>query len=88
MLHTHMRAWHSHHSPSIMCITDGGCGDFFTQASARRRDDEVAQRLLEVAAQLGIGGKVYVAHPSNRGGVVTRADPAFSSGLVTYNEQA
>mmetsp|Transcript_17779 Transcript_17779/g.28778 ORF Transcript_17779/g.28778 Transcript_17779/m.28778 type:complete len:397 (-) Transcript_17779:792-1982(-) len=71
--------------PVVMAITAGGSGDFFTQSHTQRTDQFVADAMRETAQELGINGQVYITHPTNVGGVVVRADPPFSSSLVTYN---
>lgn len=71
--------------PVVMAITSGGAGDFFTQSHNQRTDQKVAKAMSATAERLGIEGKVYVTHATNVGGVIVKADPPFSSPLVTYN---
>ncbi len=71
--------------PVVMAITTGGAGDFFTQSHSQRNEQQVASAMMECAERLEIDGKVYVTHPTCVGGVVTKADPPFSSSMLVYN---
>lgn len=71
--------------PVVMAITTGGAGDFFTQNHLQRKDQEVAQAMLDCAEKLGIEGTVHITHPTVVGGIVVKADPPFSSSFLTYN---
>jgi homoserine kinase len=78
-------AWLSGAGPTVLVLVSGGAGDFFTQMPTYRRDNQVAEALRKVAAQVGIEGNVYVTHIANTGGVVIAADPPYSTSLLTYN---
>lgn len=66
--------------PVVMAITSGGSGDYFTQ-KGNESDLAVGQAMQKVADKLNITGRVYITHPSDTGGVITYADPPFSSQL-------
>jgi len=79
-------AWLSGAGPTVMAWVTGGSGDFFTQNPVgHRKDAEVAERLRAVAADLGIEGNVYITHVTHTGGCVIKADPPYSSPILTYN---
>lgn len=72
--------------PTVMTWVTGGSGDFFTQNPVgQRKDLEVAEALRAVSTKLKIPGNVYVTHVAHTGGVVVKADPPYSSALLTYN---
>eukprot|EP00658_Telonema_sp_P-2_P066942 TRINITY_DN558_c0_g2_i1.p1 TRINITY_DN558_c0_g2~~TRINITY_DN558_c0_g2_i1.p1 ORF type:complete len:349 (-),score=42.42 TRINITY_DN558_c0_g2_i1:202-1248(-) len=71
--------------PSVMAICNGGMGDFFTQKDdAIRQDHAVAQAMMATASELAVEGEVYVTRPASNGGLVIKADPPYSSELLTY----
>lgn len=72
--------------PSVMAITTGGLGDFFTQKDDKYRTDHlVAAAMRETADKLGVEGQVYITHPAHTGAVVVSADPPYSTSLLAYN---
>lgn len=72
--------------PSVMAITTGGLGDFFTQKDDKfRKDHLVAAAMRECADALGVEGQVYITHPAHTGAVVISADPPYSTPLLAYN---
>jgi len=71
--------------PSVMAICSGGHGDFFNQKDeSQRKDHAVAEALMQTAERLGYEGEVYVAHPTNNGGVVVATDPPLSTELLKF----
>jgi homoserine kinase len=71
--------------PSVMAICTGGHGDFFVQKDeSLRKDHAVADALMATADRIGIEGAVFIAHPTNCGGVVVATDPPYSTDLVKY----
>jgi homoserine kinase len=79
-------AWLSGAGPTVMAWVTGGSGDFFTQnPMGVRKDGQVADALRRVAAEIGIEGNVYVTHVTHTGGCIIKADPPYSSPVLTYN---
>jgi len=71
--------------PSVMAICSGGHGDFFNQKDeGQRKDHAVAEALMQTAERLGHEGQVYVAHPTNNGGVVVATDPPLDNELLKF----
>jgi homoserine kinase len=79
-------AWLSGAGPTVMAWVTGGSGDFFTQnPMGHRKDAQVADALRAAAANAKIEGNVYITHVTHTGGCVIKADPPYSSPVLTYN---
>lgn len=72
--------------PTVMALTSGASGDIFTQREKERTDSAVARAMIEAAEAVGIKGKLLVTTPVNEGARVTRVDPPFSTGAITYRD--
>lgn len=72
--------------PTVMALTSGASGDIFTQRETERTDNEVAKAMLEVAEEFGIEGKLLVTSIVHEGARVTKVDPPYSTGAITYRD--
>jgi len=72
--------------PTVMAITSGASGDIFAQQEKERSDVAVARAMIQVAEECGIKGKLVVTRMSNEGAHVTKVDPPFSTGLISYRD--
>ncbi|GFH48674.1 hypothetical protein CTEN210_05150 [Chaetoceros tenuissimus] len=72
--------------PTVMALTSGASGDIFTQRETERTDNEVAKAMLEVAEEFGIEGKLLVTSIVHEGARVTKVEPPYSTGAITYRD--
>lgn len=72
--------------PTVMAFTAGASGDIFAQREKERSDLAVAKAMRRAAEEFGIKGNLVVTHMSNEGAHVTKVDPPFSSGGITYKD--
>ena len=67
-----------------MALSTGASGDIFAQREKERSDLAVAKAMIRAADEFGVKGKLVVTHMTNEGAHVTKVDPPFSTGAITY----
>lgn len=72
--------------PTVLAITSGRSGDIFTQRTAERQENKVADAMRSTAAALGVSGCVFITNPEHRGAYIVRALPRFSNRHVARYE--
>lgn len=72
--------------PTVMAITSGASGDIFAQREKERSDLSVAKALRRTADEFGLKGKIVVTRMATEGAQVTKVDPPFSCGDITYRD--
>eukprot|EP00922_Rhytidocystis_sp_ex-Travisia-forbesii_P059479 GHVS01088205.1.p1 GENE.GHVS01088205.1~~GHVS01088205.1.p1 ORF type:complete len:410 (+),score=30.39 GHVS01088205.1:111-1340(+) len=68
--------------PAVIAFTSGAKGDVYSQSQAERGECFVAEAMHKTAQKLGVSGRVFITHPSERGAHLVAADPQFSDSTV------
>jgi len=74
--------------PTVCALTDGLMGDAMSQRDNERKENFIAEAMIEAADKVGVTGKVFLTQPSSLGAQVMKANPPIStSRLARFSTQ-